>query len=138
MSEDHSPFRVTVASGGGESAEQTGPSERSVMLTPLVDIHEGPEGLVLEADLPGVAEDALTVQLEENVLSLHARTQLPPIEGGRILHEEICPGDFVRSFILSDEVDRSRITASLRNGLLRIVLPRAERTRTRRIEVSSS
>src|SRR5262245_35237126 len=139
MSEAGRSIRVPGArSQPGDPEPFAGAPERLEALSPLIDIHEGPEGLVLEADLPGVRDDALTVQLEDNVLSLHARVQLPPVEGGRVLHEEFRPGEFVRSFILSDEVDRSRITAALSNGVLRIVLPKAERTRTRRIEVTSS
>ena len=46
-------------------------------------------------------------------------------------------GDYYRSFILSDEVDRDRITAELRNGVLRLILPKADRARTRRIEIRS-
>lgn len=139
MSADDRSIRVPVGrSQAGEAGSGAGAPEPLEGLTPLIDIHEGPEGLVLEADLPGVAEEALTVQLEDNVLSLHARVALPPVAGGRVLHEEFRAGEYVRSFILSDEVDRSRITAALRNGVLRIVLPKAERTRTRRIEVTSS
>jgi HSP20 family molecular chaperone IbpA len=138
MAADDRAIRVPVGRTQTDDPGPHGAPERVEGMTPLIDIHEGPDGLVLEADLPGVAEDALTVQLEDNVLSLHARVQLPPVEGSRVLHEEFRPGEFVRSFILSDEVDRSRITADLRNGVLRIVLPKAERTRTRRIEVTSS
>ena len=58
-------------------------------------------------------------------------------EGTRVLHEEYGVGDFYRSFILSDEVERSRISAELRNGVLRLLLPKAERAKTRRIEIRS-
>jgi HSP20 family molecular chaperone IbpA len=106
--------------------------------TPLIDIHEGPEGLVLEADLPGVAQDGVAIHLEENVLTLTARVE-PTLAGeARVLHEEYRPADFQRSFILSDEVDRDRITADLNNGVLRLSLPKAERAKTRRIEIKSS
>ncbi|GAC1467319.1 MAG: hypothetical protein NVSMB9_08810 [Isosphaeraceae bacterium] len=105
--------------------------------TPLIDIHEGAEGLVLQADLPGVTENNIRIQLEDNVLSLHAQVSSPVPEGARLLHEEYRVGDFFRSFILSDEVDRSKIAAELKNGVLRLVLPRAERARTRRIEIKS-
>jgi HSP20 family molecular chaperone IbpA len=54
-----------------------------------------------------------------------------------LLHEEYRVGDHYRSFILSDEVDRERITAELRNGVLRLVLPKADRARARRIEIRS-
>jgi HSP20 family protein len=102
-----------------------------------VDIHEGPEGLILEADLPGAAEGSVNIQLEDNVLTLHAKVPSPVPDGARVLHQEYHVGDFFRSFILSDEVERSRISADLRNGVLRLNLPKAERAKTRRIEIKS-
>lgn len=105
--------------------------------TPPIDIHEGPDGLILEADLPGATENNVSIQLEDNVLSLHAQVKTPAPEGARILHQEYQVGDFYRSFILSDEVERSRITAELRNGVLRLSLPKAERAKTHRIEIKS-
>jgi HSP20 family protein len=119
------------ATGGDESLQPR------LALTPPIDIHEGPDGLVLEADLPGAREDLLDIQLEDNVLSLHAQISSPAPEGARTLHEEYRLGDFRRSFILSDEVDRSRITAELKNGVLRLLLPKAERARTHRIEIKA-
>src|SRR5262245_56231782 len=92
----------------------------SMFLTPPIDIHEGPDGLILEADLPGVAEKGVNIQLEDNVLSLRAHVTSPAPEGARTLHQEYQVGDFYRSFILSDEVERGRISAELRNGVLRL------------------
>ncbi len=141
---DPQPIKVVV--GGPEPVEpqpQRGPNAESVSaparprLTPPIDIYEGPEGLVLEADLPGVSETNVGIHLEHNVLTLVARTVSAAPEGARVLYEEYPVGDFHRSFILSDEVDRGRITAELRNGVLRLVLPKAERTKTRRIEIKS-
>jgi HSP20 family protein len=109
----------------------------AVYFTPPIDIHEGPDGLILEADLPGATENSVSVQLEDNVLSLYAQVSTPAPEGARPLHEEYQIGDFHRSFILSDEVERGRITAELRNGVLRLILPKAERAKTRRIEIKS-
>ena len=120
------------------SVAQPHPSATALVHTPPIDIHEGPEGLILEADLPGVSEGQLTIQLEDNVLSLHAKVTAPAPEDARILHEEYRPGDFYRSFILSDEVERSKISAELKNGVLRLKLPKAERAKTRRIEIKTS
>lgn len=105
--------------------------------TPPIDIHEEAEGLILEADLPGAVEQNLRIQLEDNVLSLYARIDSPVAEGARLLHEEYRVGDYQRSFILGDEVDRERITAELTHGVLRLFLPKADRQRTRRIEIKS-
>ena len=118
-----------------ESVEQA-PQPRPYH-TPLIDIHEGPDGLVLEADLPGASENNLSIQLEDNVLTLHARVDSSLPEGARPLHEEYRPADYFRSFILSDEVERSKITAELKNGVLQLNLPKAERAKTRRIEIKS-
>ena len=131
-----SPGKVTQASGQAKtetSAKNTQPAQ-----TPFIDIHEGPDGLVLEADLPGVSQDNVTINLEDNVLTLSAKVGgQGPVEG-KLLHEEYRHGDFHRSFILSDEVDRDKISAELKNGVLKLHLPKAERAKTRRIEIKSS
>ncbi len=146
MNAEH-PIRVEVgpqASNGShapDDAPATEPTAARPALgqTPFIDIYEGPDGLVLEADLPGVSQENVAIHLEDNVLTLHAKVD-SPVAGGeaRLLHEEYRHGDFHRSFILSDEVDRERITADLRNGVLRLTLPKAERAKARRIEIKSS
>lgn len=142
MNVDNPTIRVRVASDShGEpvfpEAEDQGFQELQNAYTPPIDIHEGPEGLTLEADLPGATERNLRIQLEDNVLSLYAKIDSPVPEGARLVHEEYRLGDYHRSFILSDEVDREQITAELKNGVLRLTLPKAERARTRRIEIKS-
>lgn len=143
MSMDPQAIPVAVNRPGPESGPHVAPTaeppatEPRVLHTPLIDIHEGPEGLILEADLPGASESSVNIQLEDNVLSLHARVDQPAPEGARLLHEEYRVGDFYRSFILSDEVERSRIRAEYRNGVLRLFLPKADRVKTRRIEIRS-
>jgi HSP20 family molecular chaperone IbpA len=141
MKVTHPSIRVTVGnqpaqpSVPGPPPEGTPDAHRA--FTPPIDIHEAAEGLTLEADLPGSTENNLFIQLEDNVLSLHARIESPAPEGARLLHEEYHVGDYYRSFILSDEVDREKITAELKNGVLRLTLPKADRARTRRIEIRS-
>ncbi len=143
MSGENRSIHVSVERPSAPGAAgTTAPSDDNfaspdVYFTPLIDIHESPDGLVLEADLPGASENGLRIQLEDNVLSLHAQVHSPAPEGARALHEEYRVGDFCRSFILSDEVERSRITAELKNGVLRLTLPKAERAKTRRIEIKS-
>jgi HSP20 family protein len=142
MNVDNSTIRVRVGAESHDApvfpeAEHPSVPELQNAFTPPIDIHEGPEGLTLEADLPGATERNLRIQLEDNVLSLYAKIDPPVPEGARLVHEEYRLGDFHRSFILSDEVDREQITAELKNGVLRLSLPKAERARTRRIEIKS-
>src|SRR5262245_41819658 len=113
-------------------------SATSNVYTPALDIHETPEGLVLEADLPGVPPDQLEVRVEDNVLYIHGKIRWPNLEESRVLYEELRPGDFYRSFILSDEMDAEKITADFEQGVLRLKLPRASKARPRKIEVRTS
>ena len=86
--------------------------DRTVFMPPI-DIYDSDEGLVLLADLPGVTIESLEIQVQDNRLTLFGRVnpQLPT--EARLLHQEFEWGDFLRSFILSDEVDHDRITAKL-------------------------
>lgn len=134
------PVPPSTQAAASASAAQRAPAAATParpVLSPLMDIREEPEGLLLEADIPGASDDSVAVDVQDNVLTLHARVQWPVPEGTRVLYAESRVGDYSRSFILSAEVDRSQITAELHNGVLRLWLPRADRVKTRRIEVKS-
>lgn len=145
MSDAHPPIRVPVgghAAGrppsGDEGRGESGSNPRPrPTITPPIDIHDGPDGLTLVADLPGATESNLTIQLEHNVLTLDARIDPPAPAGMRLIHQEYPAGDYHRSFILSDDVDRDRIAAELKDGVLKLFLPKADRARARRIEIKS-
>jgi HSP20 family molecular chaperone IbpA len=142
MNTNHRSIQVAIGRPSTEAASQpTGATEEMAQLrqgiTPSVDIYEAADGLLLEADLPGASDGDVNIQLEDNVLVLHAKVPSPLPEGARVLHQEYQVGDYSRAFILSDEVERSRITAELKNGVLRLNLPKAERAKTRRIEIKS-
>ena len=107
-----------------------------MLFNPPIDIYETPEGLVLYADLPGVSAEGLDLQVQDNRLALFGRVE-NDLETLDVVHEEYQVGDFLRSFILSDEVDHEKISARLNNGVLRVELPRTQRAEPRRIEVSS-
>ncbi|HWL08773.1 MAG TPA: Hsp20/alpha crystallin family protein [Planctomicrobium sp.] len=112
------------------------PPERWVR-TPPIDIFENEQGLVLRADLPGVAADGLELQVQDNRLTLFGRVTLPIPDGAELVHAEYHPGDFFRSFILSDDVDHDRISAKLTNGVLEVLLPRLPRSEPRRISIQT-
>ena len=107
-----------------------------LLFNPPIDIYETEDGLVLYADLPGVTSEGLDLQVQNNRLTLFGRIQQRDMPDAVMLHQEYQEGDFLRSFILSDEVDHDRIQAKLTNGVLRVDLPRAARAKPRRIEVS--
>ncbi|MEY2726472.1 MAG: Spore protein [Planctomycetota bacterium] len=129
-----SPATVPVASAPAAPVSEPEPR---LLFTPPIDIYETPDGLVLYADLPGVTADSLDLQVQDKRLTLYGRVQQRDASGARVLHQEYQTGDFLRSFILSDDVDHERIQAKLNNGVLRVELPRAARAKPRRIDVSA-
>ncbi len=116
--------------------DQAAPGPPRMLFNPPIDIYETAEGLVLYADLPGVNSEGLDLQVQDNRLALFGRID-GAAETVGVVHQEYQVGDYLRSFILSDEVDHDRITARLNNGVLRVELPRTPRTEPRRIEVST-
>jgi len=112
------------------------PADR-VLFTPPIDIYETEEGLVLLADLPGVSVKSLELQVQNNKLTLLGRVPSVVPADAQLLHKEYEEGDFLRSFILSEDVDHERVTARLNNGVLEVVLPRAAKTAPRRIQVNT-
>lgn len=117
------------------SADEKSPARR-VIFTPPIDIYETEEGLVLHADLPGVSANTLELQVQNNKLTLFGRVAGGHPEGATPLHQEYEVGDFLRSFILSDEVDHERIKATLSHGVLKVTLPKATKEKPRRIQIS--
>lgn len=105
--------------------------------TPAVDIIERKDDITVIADIPGADEKSVDITLEKNELSIYARTE-PEVPEKHALHlAEYGIGDYKRVFSLTEEVDRDKIQATVKNGVLRIVLPKAEAVKTRKIAVRS-
>ncbi len=104
---------------------------------PAVDIYETEQELTLMADMPGVPIESVDINLEGEQLTI--RGAVPQSDGvGRILLREYAVGDYYRQFTLSNDIDREKIQASMKDGVLKLVLPKAEAAKPRKIEVKSS
>jgi len=111
------------------------PPVEHAVFTPPIDIFESGEDLVLRADVPGVKLESVDVQVQDNKLTIFGRVANFIPEGAHLIHQEFEVGDYLRSFILSDQVDHGRIMARLNQGLLEVVLPQAPKVQPRRIQV---
>jgi HSP20 family protein len=110
--------------------------DRVPLLSPPVDIFENEQEILLVADLPGVDEEALSIQLEKNELTLQARR--PAEEApGTALAREYRDASYYRSFVVPQGIDAAKVSATLEGGVLKVHLPKAEGLRPRRIEVKS-
>src|SRR6476659_1362023 len=85
------------------------PVPDQLVFTPPIDIFETPDGLVLLADLPGVTSETLELQVQDNKLTLFGRVESTLPDQARLIHQEYGVGHYLRSFILSDDVDHDRI-----------------------------
>lgn len=105
---------------------------------PDVDIYETQDRLWLRADLPGVDEQSVRVDLADGVLTLSGQVSLKEYENLTPVYSEYNIGNYVRRFTLSDSIDSGGITARMTNGVLELELPKAERAKPRKIEVAVS
>ena len=121
-----------------EKKEVTTPAELTkpgLVFNPAVDIFETERELTLTADLPGVKAKDLKIDLKDNVLTLTADET--PLEGPqeKDLLREYRTGTYYRQFSLSDTIDQSKIEAVMRDGVLRLTLPKVEAATPRKIAV---
>ena len=101
-------------------------TNNTVNYMPNVDISETKDSLVILADLPGADEKGVNVTLENDVLSIEARIASGDMNGHKLAYREYGIGDYRRAFTISEGIDGSKIEAKMKNGVLHIILPKAE------------
>ena len=108
--------------------------------TPSCNVSETPEEYRIEAELPGVKQDDLEVQVENRVLTLRGERHEKKEEKGEKYHRvESSYGSFTRSFTLPEDADEHKIAAEYKDGLLTVRVARTERKEStaRSIEIGS-
>jgi HSP20 family molecular chaperone IbpA len=123
-----------------EKAEVTAPAEQTrpgLVFTPAVDIFETDKEITLLADMPGVKAADLNIDLHENVLSLDGEVKSPEGDGEVDIIREYRTGKYYRQFTLSQVIDQAKIDAEMKDGVLRLRLPKVEAATPRKIAVKS-
>lgn len=115
--------------GNGQDGEQ------QAFVVPPVDVYEDEAGITLLADLPGVSRDRLGLRVDGENLILEATAATAQPEDMQLVYGEAQIPSYRREFTLSRELDASRIEASLKDGVLRLAIPKLEEAKPRRIEV---
>jgi HSP20 family molecular chaperone IbpA len=132
-------MNAKTETGAASPAEAAAEPTRSVPVwRPLTDVAETPEGIVLMMEMPGVAADDVDITLERRVLTVRGRGSIPQPDRFRLVHMEFEPGDYERSFALSEDFDAGRIEAELKHGVLTLKLPRAAEAQPRKIQVKAA
>jgi HSP20 family protein len=118
-----------------ERAERT---RSSRVFSPQVDIVEKKEEIVVTADMPGVDEKSVDISLEKNILTIFGAIEEDSLlTKHQLYHAEYGIGDYERVFTVSEEINRDRIQATVKNGVLTVILPKAEAPKSRRIAVKA-
>lgn len=102
---------------------------------PRADIYETEEAITVVADMPGVDESSVDITLENNVLTINGYVEPLQPEGYNLAYAEYRVGDYQRAFTLSDQIDRDGIEAVVKDGVLRLYLPKVTEVRRRKIAI---
>ena len=109
--------------------------EESLTLAPAVDIYENAQGITLQADMPGVSKDGLSIQADRNNLVIEGNAVIDMPDGMEAIYADVQATRYRRSFALSGELDTERIEASLKDGVLTLRIPKRAEFRPRKVEV---
>ena len=121
------------AAARGSSAD----GDRARAMIPRVDVSEDDTGITLLADLPGVAREQLELRVEADTLLIEGTVDAATPGDLEAVYAEVRLPRYRRSFALSRELDASRIEAQLKDGVLRLRIPKQAHAQPRRIEVSA-
>ena len=116
--------------GSGANEER-----QAVPLVPPVDIWEDNDGIMLKADLPGVAKEGLSVGVDGETLTIEGAVRLGEPAKLRDVYAEVRVARYRRSFVLGRDLDTEKIAASLNNGVLELRIPKLEAAKPRRVPV---
>ena len=110
-------------------------AEQQVWFAPEVNIFETPDGYVLEGEMPGVNKEGLEITLEDNTLTIVGHRNEASFDGSPVYRESRA-GGFRRVFELDPAIDTSKISAKMEQGILKLHLPKAEKVKPRKIQVT--
>lgn len=109
--------------------------EPEFTLRPVVDIFENDHGITMLADLPGVSNDRLNLQVDKDTLRITGDAAIGTAQNMEPLWVEVRSARYERAFTLSAELDAENITAAMKNGVLTVSIPKRAEVRPRKIQV---
>lgn len=106
---------------------------------PLINIYDDGESYIARAEIPGVDPKDVDITVTGDTLTLRGKREIKQLEDECCYHRrERQSGEFRRAFTLPDQIDSSKVVANCTNGILEILLPRAEQAKQRKVEIKSS
>jgi len=102
---------------------------------PNADIFDTEDALTVVLEMPGVDRDNINISIENGVLTVEGKINFAQYEGLQPVYSEYNVGPYRRSFRISSRIDQDKISAEMRDGVITLMLPKAEEAKPRRIEV---
>ncbi|OHC00852.1 MAG: hypothetical protein A3G70_06640 [Planctomycetes bacterium RIFCSPLOWO2_12_FULL_39_13] len=102
---------------------------------PLSDIYETPDNFAILIDMPGVGIENMTVDMQDNELVINGEVSQETYTDEKVVYNEYNIGHYHRHFAVSDAINRDKIEAKMSDGVLAIILPKAEHVKPRKIIV---
>ena len=103
---------------------------------PITDIFESDQALTVILEMPGVDKENVDVSVENDILTIEGRIDYSKYEGLQPVYTEYNIGHYVRTFQISSKIEQGEISAELKDGVMTLVLPKAEKAKPRTIKVS--
>jgi HSP20 family protein len=104
---------------------------------PVLDVIEQENDFIVTADLPGIKKEEVKITFENNVLTISGSRKSQEVpENARLLLNELRSGDFSRSIKFRQDVDTTKVSAEMNNGILTITLPKAESVKAKEIHIN--
>jgi HSP20 family protein len=105
------------------------------VFVPVTDIFETEKSLTVVLEMPGVERDNVEIELADGVLTIEGRINFVKYEGLQPVYTEYNIGNYARSFHLSRDIQHDRISAELKDGVMTVTLPKAEKAKPRKIKI---
>jgi HSP20 family molecular chaperone IbpA len=125
-----------VTKEGGNQLAQAELTRDKPLYVPRFDIWETDDELVLCGDMPGVKTDDVDIRFESRELVIHGKVE-PRNEQAQYVYQEYGIGDYHRTFTIGEAIDSTKISASMRDGVLTVHLPKTDQMKPRRIKVAA-
>jgi len=106
------------------------------VFVPVTDIFETPEALTVVLEMPGVDRNSIEANVENDIVTIEGRIDFTKYEGMQPVYTEYNVGHYARSFQISNKIDQGKISAEMKDGVVTLVLPKAEQAKARRIKVA--
>lgn len=118
-----------------EGAERTRPRR---VFVPRATIYEADDQIMILVDMPGVKPENIDITMEKNELKINGLVSFDAPEGYSLVYREYSIGDYERSFVLPNDINREKVDAIIKDGVLKLTLHRAEEFKSRKINVQAA